>query len=158
VNGEMFKVAAGIEATHVPYKGAPEALNEAMAGRVHFAFSPILVAQGLVKSGKVLALAVSTSKRSAMFPDVPTVAEAGVPGFDYDQWYGPLASARTPRPIIRTVNHEMVRVLNLPDSKERMLTQGATPMPTTPEEFDAFIGSGVKRFAKVLIAAGARIN
>jgi len=158
VNGEMFKVAAGIEATHVPYKGAPEALNEAMAGRVHFAFSPILVAAGLVKAGKVLALAVSTSKRSAMFPEVPTVAEAGVPGFDYDQWYGLLAAAKTPRPVIRTVNQEMVRVLNLPDIKERMLSQGATPTPTTPEEFDAFIRSEVKRFAKVLIAAGARIN
>jgi tripartite-type tricarboxylate transporter receptor subunit TctC len=158
VNGEMFKLAAGIEATHVPYKGAPEALNEAMAGRVHFAFSPILVAAGQVQAGRVLALAVSTAKRSAMFPNVPTVAEAGVPGFDYDQWYGLLASAKTPRPLIRTVNKEVVRVLNLPDIKERMLSQGATPAPTTPEEFDAFIRSEVKRFAKVLIAAGARIN
>jgi tripartite-type tricarboxylate transporter receptor subunit TctC len=93
-----------------------------------------------------------------MFPDVPTVAEAGVPGFDFDQWYGLLASAKTPRPLIRTVNKEVVRVLNLPDIKERMLTQGATPAPTTPEEFDALIRSDVKRFAKVLIAAGARIN
>jgi tripartite-type tricarboxylate transporter receptor subunit TctC len=158
VNGEMFKIAAGIEATHVPYKGAPEALNEAMAGRVHYCFSPILVAQGLVKSGKVLALAVSTTKRSALFPDVPSVAEAGVPGFDYDQWYGLLASSQTPRPIVKVVNQEMVRVLNLPDIRERMLTQGATPTPTTPEEFDAFIRSEVKRFAKVLIAAGAKIN
>jgi tripartite-type tricarboxylate transporter receptor subunit TctC len=158
VNGEMFKVAAGIEATHVPYKGAPEALNEAMTGRVHFCFSPILVAQGLVKAGKVLAIAVSTTRRSALFPDVPTVAEAGVPGFDYDQWYGILASAQTPRPTINAVNKEVVRVLNLPDIKERMLTQGATPAPTTPEEFDAFIRSEVKRFAKVLIAAGAKIN
>ena len=158
VNGEMFKLAAGIEATHVPYKGAPEALNEAMAGRVHFAFSPILVAAGQVKAGRVLALAVSTSKRSAMFPDIPTVAEAGVPGFDYDQWYGLLVSAKTPRPLVLTVNKEVVRVLNLPDIKERMLTQGATPTPTTPEAFDAFIRSEVKRFSAVLIAAGARIN
>jgi tripartite-type tricarboxylate transporter receptor subunit TctC len=158
INGEMFRLAAGIEATHVPYKGAPEALNEAIAGRVHFAFSPILVAAGQVQAGRALALAVSTAKRSAMFPNVPTVAEAGVPGFDYDQWYGLLASAKTPRPVIRTVNKEMVRVLNLPDIKERMLSQGATPTPTTPEEFDTFIRSEVKRFAKVLIAAGARIN
>jgi tripartite-type tricarboxylate transporter receptor subunit TctC len=106
----------------------------------------------------VLALAVSTAKRSAMFPDVPTVAEAGVPGFDYDQWYGLLASAKTPRPLVNTVNKEIVRILNLPDIKERMSTQGATATPTTPEEFDAFIRSEVKRFAKVLIAAGARIN
>jgi len=158
INGEMFRLAAGFEATHVPYKGAPEALNEAMTGRVQFTFSPVLVSQGLVKAGKVLALAVSTATRSPLFPDLPTVAEAGVPGFDYDQWYGLLASAKTPRPVVNLVNREVVRVLSLPDIKERMLTQGATPAPTTPEEFDAFIRSEVKRFAKILIAAGARIN
>jgi len=158
INGEMFRLAAGFEATHVPYKGAPESLNETVSGRVHFTFSPILVAAGQVKAGRALALAVSTSRRSSMFPDVPTVAEAGVPGFDYDQWYGLLASAITPRPVVRTVNKEVVRILNLPDIKDRMLTQGATPTPTTPEEFDAFIRSEVQRFAKVLIAAGARIN
>jgi tripartite-type tricarboxylate transporter receptor subunit TctC len=86
------------------------------------------------------------------------VAEAGVPGFDYDQWYGLLASAKTPRPVVNLVNREVVRVLSLPDIKERMLTQGATPAPTSPEEFDAFIRSEVKRFAKILIAAGAKIN
>jgi len=158
INGEMFKVVTGIEVTHVPYKGAPEALNETMAGRVQFCFTPILVAAGQVKAGRVVALAVSTAKRSPMFPELPTVAEAGVAGFEYDQWYGLLASAQTPRPLVKVVNKEMVRVLNLPDIKERMLTQGATPTPTTPEEFDAFIRSEVKRFAKVLIAAGARIN
>jgi tripartite-type tricarboxylate transporter receptor subunit TctC len=158
INGEMFRLAAGIEATHVPYKGAPEALNEVMTGRVHFAFSPVLVAAGQIKAGRVLALAVSTAKRSPMFPDVPTVAEAGLPGFDFDQWYGLLASAKTPRPLINLLNKEVVRILGLPDIKERMLTQGATPTPSTPEEFDAFIRSEVKRFAQVLIAAGAKIN
>ena len=158
INGEMFRLAAGFEATHVPYKGAPESLNETVSGRVHFTFSPILVAAGQVKAGRALALAVSTAKRSAMFPEVPTVSEAGVPGFDYDQWYGMLASAKTPRPVVRTVNKEVVRILNLPDIRDRMLTQGATPTPTTPEEFDAYIRSEVQRFAKVLIAAGARIN
>ena len=158
INGEMFKVAAGFEATHVPYKGAPESLNETATGRVHFTFSPILVAMGQVKAGRVAVLAVSTAKRSPLFPDVPTVAEAGIPGFEYDQWYGLLASAKTPRPIVSQVNKEIVRILNLPDIKERMLTQGAQPAPTTPEEFDAFIRSEVKRFAKVLIAAGAKIN
>ena len=158
INGEMFKLAAGIEATHVPYKGAPEALTEVIGGRVQFNFSPILVAAGQVKAGKVLAVAVSTAQRSPMFPDVPTVAEAGIPGFEYDQWYGLLASAKTPRPVINLLNKEVVRILTLPEMKERMLTQGATPAPTTPEEFDRFIRSEVQRFAKVLIAAGARIN
>src|SRR5262245_52704207 len=158
INGEMFRLAAGFEATHVPYKGAVESLNDAMTGRVQFTFSPVLVSQGLVKAGKVLALAVSTPKRSPLFPDLPTVAEAAIPGFDYDQWYGLLAVAKTPRPVINLANREVVRILNLPDLKERMLTQGATPAPTSPEEFDAFIRSEVKRFAKILIAAGAKIN
>jgi tripartite-type tricarboxylate transporter receptor subunit TctC len=158
INGEMFRLAAGFEATHVPFKGAVDSLNDAMTGRVQFTFSPVLVSMGQVKAGKALALAVSTAKRSAMFPDVPTVAEAALPGFDYDQWYGLLAAAKTPRPLVNQANREVVRVLNLPDIKERMLTQGATPTPTTPEEFDAYIRSEVKRFAKILIAAGARIN
>jgi tripartite-type tricarboxylate transporter receptor subunit TctC len=158
INGEMFKLAAGIEATHVPYKGAPEALTEAITGRVHFNFSPVLVAMGQVKAGKALALAVSTASRSPMFPNLPTIAESGIPGFEYDQWYGLLVSAKTPRPIVNTLNKEVVRILNLPEMKERLLTQGATPAPTTPEEFDRFIRSEVQRFAKVLIAAGARIN
>jgi tripartite-type tricarboxylate transporter receptor subunit TctC len=125
---------------------------------VHFTFSPILVAAGQVKAGRAVVLAVSTAKRSPMFPNVPTVAEAGLPGFDYDQWYGLLASAKTPRGLVNTLNREVVRILNLPDIRDRMLSQGATPAPTTPEEFDAFIRTEVARFAKVLIAAGARIN
>ena len=93
-----------------------------------------------------------------MFPEVPTVAEAGISGFDYDQWYGLLTAAKTPRPLVHLANKEVVRILNLPDIRDRMLTQGATPTPTTPEAFDAYIRSEVTRFAKVLIAAGARIN
>jgi tripartite-type tricarboxylate transporter receptor subunit TctC len=158
INGEMFKLAAGIDATHVPYKGAPEAVNEVMGGRVQFCFSPVLVAVGQVKAGRVLAIAVSTASRSPMFPNVPTVAESGIPGFEYDQWYGLLVSAKTPRPLVNTLNKEVVRILALPDVKERLLTQGASPAPGTPEEFDKFIRSEVTRFAKVLIAAGARIN
>jgi tripartite-type tricarboxylate transporter receptor subunit TctC len=158
INGEMFKLAGGFEATHVPYKGAPEALNETIAGRVQFCFTPVLIAAGQVKAGKVIALAVSTAARSPMFPNLPTVAEAGVPGFEYDQWYGLLVSAKTPRPIVNVLNKEIVRILNLPDMKERLLSQGATPAPTTPEEFDRFIRSEVQRFAKVLIAAGAKVN
>ena len=158
INGEMFKLAAGMAATHIAYKGAPEALNNVIGGSVEFCFSPVLVAAGQIRAGRVLALAVSTAARSPMFPDVPTVAEAGVPGFDYDQWYGLLVSAKTPRPVVNLINKEVVRILNLPDIKERMLSQGATPKPTTPAEFDAFIRSEVKKFAKVIIAAGAKVN
>ena len=158
INGEMFKLAAGIEATHVAYKSAPDALNNVIGGSVQFFFSPVLVAAGQLKAGRVIGLAVSTASRSPVFPDIPTVAEAGIPGFDYDQWYGLLVAAKTPKPLVNALNKEVVRILTLPEMKERMLTQGATPKPTTPAEFDAFIRSEVKRFAAVIIAAGAKIN
>ncbi len=158
INGEMFKLAAGITATHVPYKGAPDALNNVIGGGVQFNFAPILVAMGQLKAGRVLALAVSTATRSPLFPSVPTIAEAGLPGFDYDQWYGLLVAAKTPRPIVNLVNKEVVRILSAPEMKERMLTQGATPRPTTPEAFDAFIRAEVKKFAPVIIASGAKVN
>jgi tripartite-type tricarboxylate transporter receptor subunit TctC len=158
INGEMFKLAAGIVATHVPYKGAPDALNNVIGGGVQFNFAPILVAVGQVKAGRVLALAVSTASRSPLFPNVPTVAEAGLPGFEYDQWYGLLVAAKTPRPIVGSVNKEVVRILSAPEMKERMLTQGATPKPTAPEAFDAFIRSEVQKFAPVIIASGAKVN
>ena len=86
------------------------------------------------------------------------MAEAGLPGFDYDQWYGLLVSAKTPRAIVAAVNKEVVRILNLPEIKERMLTQGATPKPSTPQAFDEFIRSEVKKFAPVIIASGAKVN
>jgi len=158
INGEMFKLAAGIVATHVPYKGAPDALNNVIGGNVQFNFAPILVAAGQVKAGRVLALAVSTASRSPLFPNVPTIAEAGIPGFEYDQWYGLLLAAKTPRPLVNAVNKEIVRILSAPEMKERMLTQGATPKPTTPEQFDAFIRAEVKKFAPVIIASGAKVN
>ena len=158
INGEMFNLAAGIKLAHVPYKGAPDALNNVIGGNVHYNFAPVLVAIGQVKAGRVLALAVSTATRSPLLPNVPTLAEAGLPGFEYDQWYGLLLSARTSRPVVYAVNKEVVRILSSPEMKERMLTQGATPKPTTPEEFDAFIRAEVKKFAPVIIASGARVN
>jgi tripartite-type tricarboxylate transporter receptor subunit TctC len=158
LNGEMFKVVVGLNVIHVPYKGAPEALSDAIAGRVQYTFSPILVVAPSIRDGRVLALAVSTASRSPMFPDIPTVAEAGVPGFDFDLWIGLLASATTPRPLINQLNKEITRVLALSDIKERMLTMGVTPKPSTPEQFDAFIRSEVARHAKVIEASGARIN
>jgi len=158
INGEMFKVVAGIDVAHVAYKGAPEALNNVMSGAVQYFFSPVMVAAGQIRSGRVLALAVSTAGRSPMFPDVPTVAEAGVPGFEYDQWYGLVSSAKTPRLLIKALNAEVVRIVNMPEIRERMLSQGATPKSTTPEQFDSFIRAEVKKLAPVIIASGARVN
>ncbi len=158
INAEMFKVVVGIDVTHVAYKGAPEALNNVVSGSVHYFFSPVMVAAGQIKAGKVVPLAVSTATRSPMFPNLPTVAEAGVPGFEYDQWYGVITSAKTPRKLVTFLNREIVQILNTPEMKERMSSQGATSTPSTPEEFDAFIRSEVKKLAPVIIASGARVN
>jgi tripartite-type tricarboxylate transporter receptor subunit TctC len=158
INGEMFNLAAGIKVAHVPYKGAPDALNNVIGGNVQYNFAPILVAMGQLKAGRVLALGVSTKERSPLFPNVPTLAEAGLPGFEYDQWYGLLVAAKTPRSIVNVLNKEVVRILSAPEMKERMLTQGATPKPTTPEAFDEVIRSEVKKFAPVITASGAKVN
>ena len=158
INAEQFKVAAGINVVHVPYKGAPEALNETIAGRVEFCFTPVLVAAGQVKAGRVTALAVSTAQRSPVLPDVPTVAEAALPGFEYDQWYGILAPRATPKPVLNQLSKEIARILDLPDVRKTFQTQGAVAKPSTPEQFDAFIRVEIDKLAKVIKAAGARAD
>ena len=158
INGEMFKLAAGINVVMVPYKGAPEALNNVIAGNVQYFFSPVMVANPHIKSGRVTPLAVSTAVRCPLFPEVPTVAEAGVSGFDYDQWYGLVVSAKTPRSLVTTLNKEVSRVLALPDIRERMLGQGAIPKPTSPEEFDTFIRAEVNKLRAVILASNQRVN
>lgn len=157
-NGAMFKMAAGIVATQVPYKGAPDAMTNVIGGSVRFNFAPVLVISSQIKAGRVLALAVSTATRSPLFPNVPTIAEAGLPGFEYDQRYGLLVAAKTPRTVVNVVKKEVVRILIAPEMKERMLTQGATPRTTTPEPFDVFIRAEVKKFTPVIIASGAKVN
>ena len=158
INGEMFKLDAGIDVVHVPYKGAPEALNDVMTGRVQFSFlSPLFVAPFL-KDGRLVALAVSTKERSPLLPNVPTIAESGIPGFEFDQWFGVLAPAKAPRPILHQLSKEIARILELPDVKERILAGGASPKASTPEAFDAFIRAEIEKLGKVIRASGARIN
>ena len=155
LNGEQFKLEAGLDAQHVAYRGAPEALSDAVAGRVQFAFSPIVVALPFVKDGRGIALAVSTAARTPVLPDVPTMAEAALPGFDFDQWYGLLVSSKTPRPLRETISREVARIMQLPDVKERLAAQGGIPRYSTPEEFDAFIRVEVDKLGKVVKAANA---
>ncbi len=158
INGEMFKLDAGIDVVHVPYKGAPEALNDVMTGRVQFSFlSPLFVAPFL-RDGRLIALAVSTKERSPLLPNVPTIAESGLPGFEFDQWFGLLAPAKTPRPIVQQLSREAARILELSDVKERILAGGAAPKASTPEQFDAFIRAEIEKLGKVIRASGARIN
>jgi tripartite-type tricarboxylate transporter receptor subunit TctC len=156
INAEKFKLAAGIDVVHIPYKGTPEALNDTLAGRVTYFFSPISAALPNVREGKLLALGVSTAKRSSALPNVPTIAEAALPGFDYNLWVGLFAPAGTPPDIVDKINKDIDRVLQTPEVKERLATLGAEAMPMTPSEFRKFVLGEIDESAKVIKAAGIK--
>lgn len=155
---ESFKLAAGILAVHVPYRGSPESLTDLMAGRVQFILSPVLAVSPLVKSGRLIALGVTTTYRAQALPDVPTIAEAGVPGFEYQGWYGMLAPGKTPRKIVNQLNADAGRVLELPETRERIASQGALAKSSTPEAFDKLIRDEIVTRTKVWKAAGVSIQ
>jgi tripartite-type tricarboxylate transporter receptor subunit TctC len=150
LGAELLKSLAKIDVAHVPFKGIPEALSAAMTGTVLFNLSPIVNVLPLAKSGRVVALATSTSKRAAAMPELPTIAEAGVPGYAFDPWFGLLTTAKTPRPVVMKLNREVVRILALPDVKERMLALGAEPSAMAPEAFDAHVRSEIAKFSKII--------
>jgi len=154
--GELLKTLAGINAVHVPYKGIPEAMTAVVSGSVQFNFSPVVNILPLSRDGKLLPLAASTGKRSAVLPDLPTVAEAGVPGYVFDPWFGLLAPAKTPKPLLGKLSGEIARIVELPDVKERLRALGADPAPTTPQGFDAHVRAEVARFAKIVQDAGIK--
>ena len=153
---ELFKLAAGIGAVHVPYRGSPETLTDVMSGRVQFVLSPVLAATPLIRSGRVLALGVTTVDRAPALPDVPTIAEAGLPNFEYQGWYGMLAPGRTPRPIVNLLNADAGRVLDLPESRERITGLGAAVKRSTPEAFDKLVHEEIATRTKVWKAAGVK--
>jgi len=154
--GELFKTLAGIHAAHVPYKGIPEAMTAVVSGNVQFNFSPVLNVLPLSRDGKLLALAATTGKRSAILPDVPTVAEAGLSGYVFDPWFGILAPAKTPKAQLDKLSGEIARIVELPDVKERLRALGADPAPTTPEGFDAHVRAEVAKFEKIVRDAGIK--
>lgn len=157
MNAEKFRIAAGIDAVHIPYKGTPEAMSDTMTARVTYFFAPITAALGPVRDGKLVALGVSTIKRSSALPNVPTVAEsAGLKDFDFNLWVGLFAPAKTPREIVAKLNREVVKVLNSAEMKERLVRIGADPMPMTPEQFDAYIREELAANAKIAAAAGIK--
>ena len=139
VNAEKFRAVAGIDVTHIPFKGTPETIVEVSSGRVDFMFTPVLASLPNIRDNRLRALAVSTARRSTALPDVPTVSQAGLPGFVFDFWIGLLAPARTPRPIIDKLNAEVRKIMAQPEVIERMVKLGAEPMLMTPASFDAYI-------------------
>ncbi len=155
---ELFKSRAAIDVGHVPFKGIPEALTEAMTGRVQFTMSPVSSVLPQVKAGKVIALAVAPAKRVGVLPDVPTMAEAGVAGYSWDTWFGLLAPAKTPRAIIRKLNQEVNRILVLPDVKKHWDAMGAEAIPVAAEEFDRYIADQIRLVAKLAKAANVKVE
>jgi len=153
---ELFKLAAGLRAVHVPYRGSPESLNDLMAGRVQFILSPVLAASPLIRGGRVQALAVSTSYRAQALPEVPTAAEAGLPEFEYQGWYGILLPSRTPRALVAMLNREVTGFLDQTDVKERIATQGALAKPSSAEAFDKLVREEIATRRKVWQAAGVK--
>jgi len=154
---EQFRLATGIQVAHVPYKGVPEVMTDTATGRVHTSFAPIGNALGMVRDGRLVPLAVSTSARVPSLPDVPTLAEAGVP-LDWDQWYGLFAPAKTPPQIVSQLSREVARVLTQPDVRERIANRGSVPKPSTPEEFAAFVRAEVAKVGKVIRDGNIRIE
>ncbi|MGZ8212565.1 MAG: tripartite tricarboxylate transporter substrate binding protein [Burkholderiales bacterium] len=154
----LFNVTANLNAVHVPYRGSPEVLTDVMAGRVEYVLSPVLAAVPLVKGGRLLALGVTTAQRAPALPDVPTIAEAGLPGFEYQGWYGMLAPGKTPRKIIKQLADEVARIVELPDSREKIGSQGAAAKSSTPEEFDDLVHGEIKTRMKVWKAAGVKVE
>jgi tripartite-type tricarboxylate transporter receptor subunit TctC len=155
---ELFNLVAGIKAVHVPYRGSPETLTDLMAGRVQYILSPVLAASPLVKSGRIQALGVTTTYRAQALPDVPTIAEAGLPAFVYQGWYGMLAPGKTPRSIVKLLSAEVGKIINQPDTQERIANQGAKATSSTPEAFDKTVHDEIVTRMKVWKAAGVKIE
>ena len=155
---ELLNLTAGISAVHVPYKGVPEALNDTISGRTHYFTAPTLPSIPLIKSGRLLALAASSAQRIALLPEVPTAAEAGLPAYEYDGWYGILAPAKTPRGIIDRLNTEVGRILESSDVRDKIVALGGVVKTSTPEVFEKLIRDEIVTRRKVFSAAGAKAN
>jgi tripartite-type tricarboxylate transporter receptor subunit TctC len=158
VAGVYFASAAGIELTHVPYKGTGPALTDLLGGHIPMAFAPIPATHANIAEGKLRGLAVTSAKRSSLLPDVPTIAEAGVPGFEASLYYGLVAPAGTPRPIIDKLNKALRTALATDEVRKRLSTDGAEPAPSSPEEYAAQIDREETKWSKVVKDSGAKAD
>ena len=156
--GELFKTLTGVSMTHVPYKGTVLSVSDLIAGQVQLVFSDAPPAVPHVKSGKLRALAVTGAKRTPLLPEYPTVAEAGVPGFELDNWWGILVPAATPKTLVARINTDLVKIMQTADVKERFANFGVEAIHGTPAQFDAYIKSEYAKLAKIIKASGARAD
>ena len=155
--GELYKLMTGVKAEHIPYKGSGPALMDLIAGQYHFNFAGIQGAQVQVRAGKLRALAVTTPQRLAALPELPAMAEA-LPGFEVVGWYGVIAPAGLPGPIVTRLHGELVKILNLPDVRERIVADGSEPVGNTPEEFRRFMRADLDKWAKLVKESGAKLD
>ena len=156
--GELFRLLAGIDVVHVQYKGVPAALMDTIAGRMHYTTGSPVSTLPHVKEGRLRLLAVTTAKRAPALPDVPTVAEAGVPGYEFTGWMGLLVPRALPRAIVMQLNRETARIVHLPDVKQRFQVDAAEPVGNSPEEFSAFLAAEIARWTKVVRDAGIKAD
>jgi len=155
LSGELFKQMAGVDIQHVAYKGSAPAVNDLLGNHIAIMFDNMPSAISHVKAGKLRPLAVTTAQRSPALPDVPTIAEAGVPGYEATSWFGLLAPARTPAPVVAKLNASILKTLADPDVKKKLLEQGAEPAGETPAQFAAFIASETVKWGKIVKQSGA---
>ena len=155
---ELYKLMAGVDILHVPYKGSSFALTDLLGGQVQLMFDNMPSALPHVKAGKLRALAVTSPKRSSALPDIPTMDEEGLKGFDATSWFGLLAPAGTPKDIIAKLNAAAVKALATPEMRERLASQGAEAVGNTPEQFATFIKAEIEKWAKIVKASGARVD
>lgn len=156
LNLEKFKLATGIDVTHIPYKGTPEVLGDLLSGRVEYYFAPISAAMSAMRAGKLRPLAVSTAKRSSQLPDVPTLSEAGAPGFEFTLWFGLWGPAGMPANLVDKINRDVSRAVASPDVREQLAKLGNDPMSMTPTDFGQFVRREIDDYGKVVKAAGIK--
>jgi tripartite-type tricarboxylate transporter receptor subunit TctC len=156
--GELFKAMSGTNILHIPHKASGEARNAVLGGHVQMMFDAVTTMSNAAKAGQVKALATTGQKRSELTPDVPTVSESGVPGYEATIWLGLMAPAKTPQAVIDKLNAEIAKVINRADVKEAWAKQGAVPMIMSPSEFDAFLRKDIDKWADVVKKTGATAN
>jgi tripartite-type tricarboxylate transporter receptor subunit TctC len=158
LSGELFKLMTGTELTHIPYKGAAAALTDLIAGQIQLDFASMPSVMGHLRSNRLRALAVTSLKRAQALPEMPTMAESGLPGFEAGAWQGVFVPARSPHVVIATLHREIVRIVNLPDVRKQLAADGAEPVGNTPEAFAAWLRVEIARWAKVVKAANLYVD